>query len=697
MKMEDHVAAEINLGSPISARKYIDEVSSYSTSEMLELESCMEVLTKVDLDLAYSSEKLVNLHGLLVSLLAQENDLEEMAVGNSYTSPEFMEKALGFNLLSGILDSEVRELDSFMVSLQEDIVDVHPKLSSCRHVTGLHVMEDKLLDSEESLKQTQHQISEVKMQSAKLQRTVSAFAHHNWKDDNAKSSEFGELSDVNDQSNLQMSGQRYILKMLEKSLARELDLEKKLAESKKSEEELKLKLHYTEQVAFRMEETAFVVWGRFLEAENSSVVLKGISHELLGRLQLVHFTSNSLVQRESEWKSKYEDCFKQLKEKDAGLQPLKSSTAEYSANNAELSTLREKVRSLEEQLKESQLQLKNANDMNNLNQAKLGELETVVDSLKESIDVADTRAEIAELKVAELTGTNVEITEELNFLKGSASNSEKKVGILEKQLREAEIQLQHGKVSSEASQEQQNMLYSAIWDMETLIEELKSKAAKAENKIESTEESCILLSETNAELNKELNILRTRINFLEASLDQAKHAKFESANEINERTKFITDMVMQLAIERERVQKQLDLLTKENKILASKLSNSIKHASFGCNNKDDNGKASPLFKNNLTNVRCAKSSLEELNDPLGKSFQNQLDELLQDAPSSETSVSNSISVNNSADSVPKLEAPTVASTRCLKLKYVLVAILITILSMSVMFLLDQKPSLVNDF
>ena len=62
--------------------------------------------------------------------------------------------------------------------------------------------------------------------------------------------------------------------MPEKSLARDLDLEKRLTESRKSEEELKHKLHYTEQVAFRMEETAQVVWGRFLEVENSAVVLK---------------------------------------------------------------------------------------------------------------------------------------------------------------------------------------------------------------------------------------------------------------------------------------------------------------------------------------------------------------------------------------------------------------------------------------
>ena len=171
--MEDYAAATcINNGNSDPSKE----------PELLEFENCMEVLTKVDLDLAYSSEKLVNLHGLLISLLAQENELETIAVGNNYISAEFMEKALVFNLLSGVLDSEVRELDSFMVSLQAEIVDAHIKKSSCRHLTEpFTMMDEKLIDSEESLKQTQNQISDVKIQSAKLQRTVLAFTHDNCK------------------------------------------------------------------------------------------------------------------------------------------------------------------------------------------------------------------------------------------------------------------------------------------------------------------------------------------------------------------------------------------------------------------------------------------------------------------------------------------------------------------------------------
>ncbi|CAN6550372.1 unnamed protein product [Malus baccata var. baccata] len=608
--MEDHAVCDIN-------------VVPSNESGMQELESSMKVLTKVDLDLAYSSEKLANLHVPLVYLLAQQNDLEAMATANNYILADFIEKVLAFNLLSSILGSEVRELDSYMDNLRVDIVDARQKISSCRHLGELYsIMKGKLNDSEESLKQSRQQISEVKMQSERFQRTVLAFTHENWKTDIATDlSENAQLSNKNAMSNLRMPRQqRHNLWMLEKSLTRELYLEKKLAESRQNEEELKVKLHHTEQVSFRMEEAAEVVWGRFLEAENAAEVLQGISKELLGRLQLVHFNLNGSIQQESELKSKLQASLEELKAKDTALLKLHDILAENIKKDVELSALREKVMLLEKQLKESQLQLKNVNATNESSEEKLGEMESLVASLKESIYVAEVKAENAELKVAELTGTNMELTEEMSFLKGSATGTEKKVGSLEKQLREVEIQLQHAKASSEASQEQQNMLYAAIWDMETLIEDLKSKVSKAEIKIESTEEQCIMLSETNAELNAEITVLRDRVEYLELSLDQANNAKLASAEELNSRIKLIMDMAMQLAVERERIQNQMHVLTMEKKLLVEKIWNTEKDATE-CNNKDIDNKELPSFKCNPPSATSIKTSVEDVTYSLDKSFQ----------------------------------------------------------------------------
>ncbi|KAM1102522.1 hypothetical protein ACFX14_011386 [Malus domestica] len=677
--MEDHAVCDIN-------------VVPSNESGVQELESSMKVLTKVDLDLAYSSEKLANLHVPLVYLLAQQSDLEAMATANNYILADFIEKVLAFNLLSSILDSEVRELDSYMDNLRVDIVDARQKITSCRHLGELYsIMKGKLNDSEESLKQSRQQISEVKMQSERFQRTVLAFAHENWKTDIAMDlSENAQLSNKNAMSNLRMPRQqRHNLWMLEKSLTRELYLEKKLAESRQNEEELKVKLHHTEQVSFRMEEAAEVVWGRFLEAENGAEVLQGISKELLGRLQLVHFNLNGSIQRESELKSQLQASLEELRAKDTALLKLHNILAENIKKDVELSALREKVMLLEKQLKESQRQLKNVNATNESSEEKLGEMESLVASLKESIYVAEVKAENAELKVAELTGTNMELNEEMSFLKGSATGTEKKVGSLEKQLREVEIQLQHAKASSEASQEQQNMLYAAIWDMETLIEDLKSKVSKADIKIESTEEQCIMLSETNAELNAEITVLRDRVEYLESCLDQANNAKLASAEELNSRIKLIMDMAMQLAVERERIQNQMHVLTMEKKLLVEKIWNTKKDATE-CNNKDIDNKELPSFKCNPPSATSIKTPVEDVTYSLDKSFQ--VDEASAEAPDCDNDAGASSSVNSPTGSDTELDNVEVVEAKRLSLKSVFMVIVL----ISAIYLLNQEPFLVDE-
>ncbi|KHG16659.1 WPP domain-interacting tail-anchored 2 -like protein [Gossypium arboreum] len=568
-------------------------------------------LDRIDLDLACCNEKLVNLHVLLMFLLGWDKDPEEMAYGSSDISAQFIEKALVFDLLCGILDSELREVETFLSAVQSEIVDARRKTSSCVPLGTLsEKMDKKLHDSEESLKRCQGIVLEVKLLSTKLQASFPYFKHENWTNDEAMDvSEQYQLSNIIGKSKvLTVEQQRQILRMLDKSLARELELENKLLESGQNEESLKLKLHHTEQVALRMEEAAEVVWGRFLEAENAAEVLMGISKELLGRLQIVQFNMNGSIQREAELKSKIEGCIEELNAKDIALEKLEISNVEHAAKASEVFTLRKNMKLLEEQLKESEIQLKNAMASSETSQEHLHEMETVIDSLKVSIYEAESRAESAEAKVSELTDANLELTEELNFLKGNNEKSTKKVTSLEKQLRESEIQLQHAKASSEASQEQQNMLYSAIWDMETLIEDLKSKVSKAESRTEGVEEQCIELSESNFELNNELGILRHKIECLETSLNQANIEKEANAKEISHRTKLITDMVAQLATERERIQKQLSSIVKEKEILVKKLQNMVKADSTAvCNSGGDDGNEISVLNSDSTRATCTKT------------------------------------------------------------------------------------------
>lgn len=668
---------------------------------MEELECAVKVLLSLDLDLAYSSEKLVNLHVLLMQVWARENVFEAMAMEKDHISADSIEKALVFDLLSGILDSEVREIENFMDTLQAEIVDAHKKIYSCSHLRELfNVMEEKLIDCEESLKQSQEQVLKMNTQLAKFQRVFLEFEYQNGKnDENIDSRENGQLSNIN--LKLKMPAvrqQRHILRVLDKSLERELDLEKKLLEIRQSEEELKLKMHLTEQVGFCMEEAAGAIYGRFLEAENLAEVLMGISKELVGRLQIAQFNLNGSIQREAEAKYKLLDCMEQLKAKETASQRLEKINSEpcvsqreqttsikVNFDESEVFTLREKIQLLEEQLKESELQLKNAHASNEAMQEQLSGMDNLIESLKEGILKAESKAESAEGKLTLLTETNLELTEEMGFLKDSTTE---KAGSLEKQLRDLQIQLQHAKASSEASQEQQNMLYSAIWDMETLIEELKSKVSKAESKTENAEEQCILLTETNFELNKELGFLRDKMDCLEKTLHQVKCEKTASAEDISIRTRLIMDMVMQLAFERERIQKQLYSLTEDNRILVEKIQKAKNNASVIMYGNGDGEEKDFLFvKHNSGTATQAKTFKETVTEPLQKS---QVDEPSKDSPEPETEVETSVSAKDAANVVSELGAVNVVGERRLDLIYIFVAVLVLLIPVATIYLFNKK-------
>ncbi|GFY88861.1 WPP domain-interacting protein 2 [Actinidia rufa] len=682
--MDEFAAEKADDGDPELGEVYMHESVSFDSKDVGEVGSAMEVLTRVDLDLAYSSEKLVNLDKLLMHVLACENDLEAMALASNSSSINLIEKALVFDFLSGFLDSEVRELANFMGDLQTVTVDARQKISVFGHMTEVFiVMEVKLHDSEELLKQSQGQVLEISSQSAKLQRTLLAFKHNDWKYDRGTSlSENGEVLNMDEKPKLQTVEQkRHILRMLEKSLGRELDLEKKLSGSKQNEEDLKLKLHLTEQVAFCMEEAAEVVWGRFLEAENFTEVLMGTSKELVGRLQLVQFSLNGTMQREDEAKRKLLDCMEELKGKETVLKKTESRIAELITDNSEVCTLREKVKFLEQQLEESDSNLKIAKASNEEKEEQLREMENIIESMKENVYIAESRAESAEAKITQLTETNVDLNEELSFLKSTNDTNTKKVSLLEKQLRGLEIQQQHAKASSEASQEQQNMLYAAIWDMETLIEDLKSKVSKAEFKTENAEEQCTLLSETNLELNKEVTFLRTKIERLETSLEQAGDAKVVSAKDINVKTNVIMDMVMHLAMERERIQKQLSSLAEANKILAAKLKKSERSTSASVNERGGTDN-----KAILSTKRGARNATS------GEASEAVVDESSNDAPLREAETVSFVSPNSATNVA---ERAVEAELHGPNQMYVSMAIVVLLLSLLASYLFN-KNSIVSD-
>lgn len=487
-----------------------------------ELRSAGEVFSQLELHIACSSEKLVNLNILTMHVATRESEFEAFAKKREHIlDDDSVETALAFDLLSGLLDSELRELENFITTVEADFVKARELISSYRELGKASIeMEEKLLDSEDSLQQSRDQILEIKKQSAKFQRTLSALDREgNWiSDKDTGSLEDDQFLNENAKIKLQTAEQqRHFLRMLEKSLAREMDLEKKLTESRQVEEALKFRLGSFEQELLYTEEEAMDACERLFEAENSAEVLKGISKELLGRLQIVLFNMNGSVQREAGLRSKLDSLVKQVEVK-----------------------------------------------------------ESVIASLRENLSEAQARADGAEVRCKSLAETNIELNEDL---KGSRATSEK-VESLERQLRESDIQLQHAVVYAEASLEKQNMLYSTVKDMENLIEDLKLKVSKADSRADSAEEKLIILSEANAGLTEEISFLRDRLECLEASLHQAEETKLATAKDIGIRTKVITNLVMQMAVERERLRQQISSLAMENKVMVVKLQQTKKDPSI---------------------------------------------------------------------------------------------------------------------
>ncbi|XP_009611110.1 WPP domain-interacting tail-anchored protein 2-like [Nicotiana tabacum] len=678
MEIEE-LTARTDIITPQAMETLVNESLSSEAKEMEEMRSSMEILSRVDLDLAYSDEKLANLDNLLMRILTWENEVEAISFENDDISPDSIEKVLALDHLSSILSSEIRQLDNFIGTLQDLVTGARQKIT-CRELNDLHViMENKFHDTEELLRQSKERVLEMKMQLAKSQMTSLAFDQNEWRQ--RMSLDLSETNNVSARGlkpHVQTVEQRRTLRMLEKSLERELDLEKKLTLLKQNEDDLKLKLRLTEQVALCMEEGAEVIWGRFLESENAAEVLMGISREMVSRLQIVNFNLNGSLQRERDFKLKIDNCLGQVNAKDITIQNLNSSIKQLTAENAEVSSLRDRLKILEDKLKESESKLLKANELNEVSEERLKEMECVVESQKEDIDIAEHKAENAEEKVAHLTETNLELHEELDFLKSSNESNAKKVSILEKQVRELEIQLQNAKTSSEAGQEQQNMLYSAIWDMETLIDELKQKVLKAESKTEHAEEQCIMLSETNLELNKEVEFLRSRVEGLETSLNQATIEKIASAKDINIKTSFIMDLVMQLAIERERVQKQIFCLTKENKSLIRKLETKEKQPSIHV--LENGGGDTELSSSRVVSTIATSTDSSHEIQTESTLKRSQVDELPPDRPTNRGSKS-SMSINEEPNIVVTSEETEVQlQPRQRHHKYIIMSILVLLLS-----------------
>ncbi|XP_047044994.1 WPP domain-interacting tail-anchored protein 1-like [Lolium rigidum] len=638
----------------------------------------MESLTRVELELAFASEKLLNLEMLVMEIARRATDFEPLTWENESVSSETAENAFELDLLYGILDAEVQELDDMISSLQIDARNVEHKVYD--EESGGKV-KAKLDAAMSSLKQMQDLIADIRKESAKFEKAIE------FSSDQAGITEHGvcENGHMSSDTSMQTEDQRRnVLQMLEQSIASELDLEKKLSDSRYVVEELEMKLHHRKQEIYFLEELTETNSGRLFEAENASELLLGTSRELISRLNTTQFHLSASISREDDLNSKLEDSLMELSflktnQETRMQEDSKKVAAEEAVQNQALLSLQHKVDELEKHIRESDSQLllakassETSQEKQNVLHTELSTLETIVKNLKDDVLRAENRAQNAEVRCMQLTKDNIELSGELSSLKSQGSD---KASLLERELMESNAQLEHAKASVDAIVEQKIMLKSTISDMEHMIEDLKGKLSKAETRALNAESKCTLLTDTNLELSEELSFLRGRVESLENSLREANHVKISTVKDIGIRTKIITDLVTKLAMERERLHLQISMLTKKNKILAHKCKGSVKDGT-------------KLYKNTTgKDVELQFNKLAEGIAPDFSSSQNEVEKRADSINEEETKTDTREEGDSSGDGT--LEATRTIKPSLLNWKYVAVAFAAVLAAVLVYLLVEE--------
>ncbi|XP_076889081.1 WPP domain-interacting tail-anchored protein 1-like [Bidens hawaiensis] len=484
--------------------------STMSVKTSRDSESTGEIITRFELDIAYVCEKLTNLNLLAMHVETKESDFE--AFESSDMDPDLVIKVVEYDLLSGFLHSELRILETHISDLQKEKDNVREFLSS-RNVK----MEEMLYDSEKSLEQSMEQVSEIKMRSANFEKNLLRLSGDNDCTEVLNSNDVVELEKMKMKT---VEHQRHVLRMLGKSLEREMDLEKRASELTQIEETLMMRVRLLEEDVGYAEEEAETTLQKFYETDHASVLLMETSKELLTKIKMLQFNLKGSLQREAVLKNellKLSDRVKEQKESSKGIV----------------------------------------------------ERENTIKDLRHQITEAENKAVDYENKCREL------------------KDACEKVVSLEQELCDVRVKLQHAEACCEANEEDKSMFLSTIKDMGNVIDDLKKKVTQAEMLTDNMEDRCIQLSEANADLKKELKFVKGKAKSLETSLHQMEEAKNVSAKDITLCSKFITDLVMQMTLERERLQKQISSLKQENKILVNCLNKANKDPAVEVSHGDE--------------------------------------------------------------------------------------------------------------
>jgi hypothetical protein len=131
-----------------------------------------EILSRVEIELAFASEKLLNLEILVMEIARRATDLEPISSDDDSIPSETAESAFELDMLYGIRDAEVNELDNLITYLQTDIKNFEHKVYEGE--SGGRV-KDRLDAAKLSLKQMQELIADIRNESAKFEKPIEFF------------------------------------------------------------------------------------------------------------------------------------------------------------------------------------------------------------------------------------------------------------------------------------------------------------------------------------------------------------------------------------------------------------------------------------------------------------------------------------------------------------------------------------------
>ncbi|XP_078170978.1 WPP domain-interacting tail-anchored protein 1-like isoform X2 [Carex rostrata] len=381
----------------------------------------METITRIQHDLAYSSDKVMNLQILQMEVASRSGQIDSLSLDtDSLPDNESVPKAFELDILSAYLNSEVKQLEEFVGFLKEDIVEVK------NHLVGeepANAMVEKMVQAETAMEDLQQLLSDLSAGSAKFKGTLDLLGSSE-----VSSPDSGHLS--LEGKILSPRKQRKVLQMLEKSIARELDLEEKLSEAKSIEDDLKFKLRKVERESHFLEKSVESLLAKAFVAETTSDLHLCTSKDIVAKLNSaeqvnllkVQLLENGLREREN----KIDDLSGKVSKMEIKCAELSGKLGEQMENNIKLER---KVKDLENQLEHSNAALEAVKENENMLNCTVSDMDTLIRDLKGKIAKAETRADKAETRCTGLTETNAELNEEVGFLRS-------KVEMLERSLEE---------------------------------------------------------------------------------------------------------------------------------------------------------------------------------------------------------------------------------------------------------------------